>query len=70
MENERGGTDKVLERLCITETKCRRDDKLTIPGFVSYVCNNYRQGEGGAGGVAIFIRDNIRAQFLNLSNKG
>lgn len=51
--------------LCITETKCRRDDKLTIPGFVSYVCNNYRQG---AGGVAIFIRDNIRAQFLNLSN--
>lgn len=54
--------------LCVTETKSRREDKLSIPDFVSHVCNNYRQGEGGAGDVAIFVRHSIRAQFLNLSN--
>lgn len=35
--------------LCITETKNRREDGLSIPGFNTYVCNYYRQGEGGAG---------------------
>lgn len=54
--------------LCITETKSKRGDRLLIPGFVSNTCNNYRQGEGGAGGVAIFIRSDYRFQFLNLSN--
>lgn len=42
--------------ICVTETKSKRNDRLLIPGFSSYLCNNYRQGEGGAGGVAIFIR--------------
>lgn len=54
--------------LCVTKTKSRREDRLSIPGFATHVCNNYRQGEGGAGGVTIFIRHNIRSQFLNLSN--
>lgn len=54
--------------LCVTETKSKRGDRLTIPGFASNTCNNYRQGEGGAGGVAVFIRSSYRFQFLNQSN--
>lgn len=54
--------------MCITETKSKRGDRLTIPGFVTYTCNNYRNGEGGAGGAAISVRNSIRAQFLNLNS--
>lgn len=52
--------------ICVTETKSKRNDRLLIPGFSSYLCNNYRQGEGGAGGVAIFIRYDIKSRFINL----
>lgn len=33
--------------ICVTETKSKRNDRLLIPGFRSYLCNNYRLGEGG-----------------------
>lgn len=54
---------KDYDIMCITETKSKRGNR-----FKSNICNNYRQGEGGAGGVAIFIRDDIRSQFLNLNS--
>lgn len=39
--------------LFITETKSKRNDRLVIPSFDTYVRNNYRQGERGVGGIAI-----------------
>lgn len=29
--------------LCITETKSKRGDRLSIPGFVSNTCNNWER---------------------------
>lgn len=51
----------------ITETKSKRKDHLTIPGFDTYVRNECRQGEGGVGGVAIFIKKQIKRQEIDLS---
>lgn len=68
------GNDKVrrsceCEVFFVTETKSRRCDRLRIPRFDIYSCNNYNQGEGGAGGgVAIFIRQKIKRQVLTFDN--
>lgn len=77
MWNARGWRSKdaeMIRRSCecevffVTETKSRRCDRLRIPGFDIYSCNNYNQGEGGAGGVAIFIRQKIKRQVLTFDN--
>lgn len=56
------------EAFFVTETKSKRNDHLLIPGFESYTCNKYNNGEGGAGGVAMFIRHRIKKQILDISN--
>lgn len=74
--NARGWRSKeteILKRaqeydiLFITETESKRDDRITISGFDTYSRIDYRQDEGGAGGVAVFVRKYIRRQELDLS---
>lgn len=40
----------------ITETKSKRRDYFNVPGYDTLIKNNYRQGDGGAGGVAILSK--------------
>lgn len=37
-------------------------------GFDSYTANEFKQGEGGAGGVAILIRKEIRRSIIELNH--
>lgn len=50
----------------ITETKSKRTDHFMAPGFTTISKSNYNMQEGGAGGVAIFIRYGF--YFLELTN--
>lgn len=34
----------------------------SISGYNSIIGNNYKNGQGGAGGVAVFVRKNIRSK--------
>lgn len=74
--NARGWRTKALEflsksnayDLCfITETKSKRNNQIRVPGFDVYERVNYRQGEGGAEGVAILICRHIKREPLDMS---
>lgn len=52
--------------LFLTEIKNRVTDNFNFAGYDTYTINNYRQGKGGAGGVAIIIRKNIRCRVFEV----
>lgn len=52
----------------ITETKSKKNHKLNMMGFDSYTANEFRQGEGRAGGVAILIRKEIKRTIIDLNH--
>lgn len=39
-----------------------------IPGYNGIIGNNYKNGQGGAGGVAIFVKKSIRVKEVSLEN--
>lgn len=52
----------------LTETKSKKRDYINIRGFNCHMINNYQREEGGAGGVAILIRKNIKCQIIDFSD--
>lgn len=58
----------------VTETKNKNNvntKQKFIGSMTGYNCllgNNYRNGQGGAGGVAIFRKKNLRIKEINLEN--
>lgn len=75
MWNARGWSNKdaeIWKRLqdydigIITETKSKRTDHFNVPGYITIMKNNYNQGNGGAGGVAIFIKRNTKFREIDI----
>lgn len=48
----------------LTETKSKKNDIFNVPGYKSIIKNNYRDRLGGAGGVAIFYRNNMKIKRI------
>lgn len=48
----------------LTETKSKKNDVFNVPGYISIIKNNYKDGLSGAGGVAIFYRNNLKVKRM------
>lgn len=68
---KRAELDKITSNydICfLTETKSKESDRINIRDFDIYINNNYNQGAGGAGGVAILIRRSIKRTVIDMSH--
>lgn len=54
---------KGFDIVILTETKSRKDQNIKIPGYRKLVKNNYSNTIGEAGGGAILIKENIKAEI-------
>lgn len=54
---------KGFDIVILTETKSRKDQNIKIPGYKILVKNKYNNNIGGAGGVAILIKEKIKAEI-------
>lgn len=53
----------------LIETKSKRSDQFNIPGYNVLIHNENKQGEGGMGGIAIFVRKEFTLEELDRKGK-
>lgn len=56
---------KEYNIIILTDIKNMREQIFKIPGYKMIIKNNYNNNFGGAGGVAIIIRNEIKAEIMN-----